>query len=135
MVLLLQKEVAKRIAAKPGDLSVLAVAAQLEYEVELGRTIGAEKFTPPPKVDSQIVILKKRKEPLFKDLDKRAYMRIVKTGFSAKRKKLRSSLSAGLALDKAETDEILKKAKIRGDLRAQNLSLNDWHKLYKKLVV
>jgi 16S rRNA (adenine1518-N6/adenine1519-N6)-dimethyltransferase len=86
-------------------------------------------------VDSQIVILKKRKEPLFKDLDKRAYMRIVKTGFSAKRKKLRSSLSAGLALDKAETDEILKKAKISGDLRAQNLSLNDWHKLYKKLVV
>jgi 16S rRNA (adenine1518-N6/adenine1519-N6)-dimethyltransferase len=135
MVLLLQKEVAQRIAAKPGDLSVLAVAAQLEYEVELGRTIGAEKFTPPPKVDSQIVILKKRKEPLFKDLDKRAYMRIVKTGFSAKRKKLRSSLSAGLALDKAETDEILKKAKISGDLRAQNLSLNDWHKLYKKLVV
>jgi 16S rRNA (adenine1518-N6/adenine1519-N6)-dimethyltransferase len=135
MALLVQKEVAERIAATPGDMSVLAVAAQLEYEAKLGEIIKAEKFTPQPKVDSQVVIFKKRKEPLLKDLDKRAYMRVVKAGFSAKRKKLRSSLSAGLALDKAQTDELLKKAKISGDLRAQNLSLADWHIIYKVLMV
>jgi 16S rRNA (adenine1518-N6/adenine1519-N6)-dimethyltransferase len=106
IALLVQKEVAERIAAKPGDMSVLAVAAQLEYEVKLGKIVEAKKFTPAPKVDSQVVIFKKRKEPLFKDLDKRSYMRVVKAGFSAKRKKLRSSLSAGLAIDKSQTDKI-----------------------------
>jgi 16S rRNA (adenine1518-N6/adenine1519-N6)-dimethyltransferase len=130
MALLVQKEVAQRIAANPGQMSILAVATQLEYEVKLGITIAAEKFSPPPKVDSQVIIFKLRKEPLFKDLDKRAYMRLVKAGFSAKRKKLRSSLSAGLAIDKSQADELLKKAKISGNLRAQNLSLNDWHNLY-----
>jgi 16S rRNA (adenine1518-N6/adenine1519-N6)-dimethyltransferase len=135
MVLLVQKEVAERIAAKPGDMSIIAVAAQLEYDVGLGKIIKSEKFTPPPKVDSQVVIFKRRKEPAFKDLDKRAYMRIVKAGFSAKRKKLRSSLSAGLAMDKSQLDNILKKAKIDGGLRAQNLSLKQWHSLYEALMV
>jgi 16S rRNA (adenine1518-N6/adenine1519-N6)-dimethyltransferase len=82
-----------------------------------------------------VVIFKRRKEPAFKDLDKRAYMRIVKAGFSAKRKKLRSSLSAGLAMDKSQLDNILKKAKIDGGLRAQNLSLKQWHSLYEALMV
>jgi 16S rRNA (adenine1518-N6/adenine1519-N6)-dimethyltransferase len=131
----MQKEVAQRIAAKPGEMSILAVAAQLEYEVKLGIVIKAEKFTPSPKVDSQVVIFKKRKEPLFKELDKRAYMRLVKAGFSAKRKKLRSSLSGGLGMDKSQTDELLKKSKINGDLRAQNLTLDQWHSMYKALMV
>jgi 16S rRNA (adenine1518-N6/adenine1519-N6)-dimethyltransferase len=135
MALLMQKEVAQRIAAKPGEMSILAVAAQLEYEVKLGIVIKAEKFTPSPKVDSQVVIFKKRKEPLFKELDKRAYMRLVKAGFSAKRKKLRSSLSGGLGMDKSQTDELLKKSKINGDLRAQNLTLDQWHSMYKALMV
>lgn len=135
MALLVQKEVAERLTAKPGALSIIAVAAQLEYEVKSGKVIEAHKFTPAPKVDSQIVIFKKRERPLFKDLDKRSYMRLVKAGFAARRKKLRSSLAAGLALDKDQTDELLKKAKINGNLRAQNLSLEDWHKLYKVLVL
>jgi 16S rRNA (adenine1518-N6/adenine1519-N6)-dimethyltransferase len=130
MVLLMQKEVAERIAAKPGNMSILAVAAQLEYEAKLGAIIEAGKFNPPPKVDSQVIIFKLRQEPLFKNLDKRAYMRLVKAGFSAKRKKLRSSLSAGLAIDKNQADEILKKAGISGDLRAQNLSLEDWYSIF-----
>jgi 16S rRNA (adenine1518-N6/adenine1519-N6)-dimethyltransferase len=131
VVLLVQKEVAERIAAKPGELSIIAIAAQLEYEVKLGKVIPAAKFTPVPKVDSKIIVLKKRSKPLYKDLDKRAYMRLVKAGFSARRKKLRSSLSAGLAIDKSQADELLKAAKINGDLRAQNLSLHDWYGLYR----
>lgn len=129
MTLLVQKEVAERLAAKPGDLSIIAVAAQLEYEVKLGKLVPAEKFTPAPKVDSQIVILKERDKPLFKGINKKLYMRLVKAGFSARRKKLRGSLAAGLGLSKNQADELLKKAKINGDLRAQNLSLQDWHRL------
>jgi 16S rRNA (adenine1518-N6/adenine1519-N6)-dimethyltransferase len=135
MTLLVQKEVAERIAAKPGEMSVLAVAAQLEYEVKLGKVIEAEKFTPPPQVDSQVIILKKRHKPLFLYLDKKSYMRVVKAGFSARRKKLRSSLSAGLVMEKNDVDEILKKSKISGDLRAQELSLTDWYKIYNVLML
>jgi 16S rRNA A1518/A1519 N6-dimethyltransferase RsmA/KsgA/DIM1 with predicted DNA glycosylase/AP lyase activity len=55
---------------------------------------------------------------------------MVKAGFSGRRKKLRSSLAAGLSISKTEADSLLKKAKINSDLRAQNLSLRDWHRLY-----
>jgi 16S rRNA (adenine1518-N6/adenine1519-N6)-dimethyltransferase len=64
-VLLVQKEVAERVAAKPGDMSILAITAQFYWRVGLGRVMPAMLFTPPPKVDSQILILKRRLEPLF----------------------------------------------------------------------
>ena len=57
-VLLVQKEVAERLAATPGDMSILAISAQIYAEVSLGDIVPAELFTPPPKVDSQVVILK-----------------------------------------------------------------------------
>lgn len=135
MVLLLQKEVAERLVAKPGDMNIIAASVQLDFETKLGMLVPAGLFTPPPKVDSQIIIFKKRSKPLFNDLDKRAYIRLVKAGFSSPRKKLRSSLAAGLMMEKGQVDELLRKAKISGDLRAQNLSLQDWHKIYKELVI
>lgn len=135
MTLLVQKEVAERIFAKAGQMSILAVAAQLEYEVKLGKIIPAEKFIPTPKVDSQILSFKKRSKPLFNDLSKSNYMRIVKAGFAEKRKKLRSSLAAGLGMEKTQLDQILARAGINGDLRAQNLTLKQWYKIYQELVL
>lgn len=135
MVLLVQKEVAQRLAAGPGQLSIIAVATQLHYQVKLGKVIKAELFAPPPKVDSQVVILQKRNKPLFKNLNKNLYLRVVKAGFSLPRKKLRSSLAAGLVLEKGQVDELLHAAKISGDLRPQNLTLEQWHKIYKELVI
>lgn len=128
-VLLVQKEVAQRLAAKPGDMSILAVSAQLYADIELGPLVPAHFFTPPPKVDSQVVVLKRRDQPLFSDLDRKAFFRVVKAGFSAKRKKLRSSLSAGLGISKQETEDILARADISPDSRAEMLSLADWHRL------
>jgi 16S rRNA (adenine1518-N6/adenine1519-N6)-dimethyltransferase len=130
MVLLVQKEVAERVAAKPGDMSLLSVSAQLYYQPELGPIVAAELFEPPPKVDSQVIILLRRSQPLFKQMDTKQFFRIVKAGFSGRRKKLRSSLAAGLSVDKTKADNLLKKAGVNGDLRAQNLSLQDWYKLY-----
>lgn len=132
MVLLVQKEVAERIAAQPGQMSVLAVSVQLDYDPELGPVVPAARFEPQPKVDSQIIILKRRDNPLFTDLDHHTYLGIVKAGFSEKRKKLRSSLSGGLHRSKDEIDNLLKFADIDGDARAQELSLDDWYRLYKK---
>ncbi len=91
-------------------------------------------FEPPPKVDSQLIILRRHPRPLFPKLDKKLYLGIVKAGFAGRRKKLRSSLAAGLGVDKKLADKVLKLADIDGSLRAQNLSLDDWHKLYKAVV-
>lgn len=128
-VLLVQKEVAERLAAKPGDMSILGVSAQIYADVSLGDIVPAELFTPPPKVDSQIVILKTRQDNFLEGLNEKDFFRIVKAGFSAKRKKLRGSLSGGLGISKAQTEEFLNTAGINPDLRAQDLTLTDWKKL------
>jgi 16S rRNA (adenine1518-N6/adenine1519-N6)-dimethyltransferase len=128
--LLIQKEVAERVAAKPGDMSLLSVSVQFYCEVQLSVVVPAELFTPPPKVDSQILGLAYRKQPLFPGVDTKVFFRLVKAGFSERRKKLRSSLSGGLHISKPEAEDLLQKASIDPNLRAQALSLEDWHRLY-----
>lgn len=128
--LLVQKEVAERVAAHPGDMSILSVSVQLYCEVGLGKIVGAKLFIPPPKVDSQILILKRRTRPLYENLDTKLFFRLVKAGFSERRKKLRSSLSGGLRISKEEATNLLLSAGLSPDLRAQALSLDDWYRLY-----
>lgn len=128
--LLVQKEVAERVCAKPGDMSVLSVSVQFYCQVNLGSLVPAILFTPPPKVDSQILILKYRDSPLFPDVDTNQFFRLVKAGFSERRKKLRSSLSGGLSIGKQEVERLLIDSGIDPNLRAQALSLDDWHNLY-----
>ncbi|MDB5161392.1 MAG: putative Ribosomal small subunit methyltransferase [Candidatus Saccharibacteria bacterium] len=129
--LLVQKEVAQRVAAGPGQMSLLAVSVQLYYQPELHEVIPARLFTPPPKVDSQIISLTRRPQPLFPDMDSKLFFTIVRAGFSEKRKKLRSSLAGGLRISKPKADELLAKAGINGDLRAQELTLENWYSLQK----
>lgn len=128
--LLVQKEVAERVCAKPGDMSMLSVSVQFYCQAKLGRLVPAEMFTPPPKVDSQILILTYRDKPLF-DVELREFFRIVKAGFSQRRKTLLNSLSAGLHLGRDQTSDILINAGIDPQTRAQNLSLEQWHEIYK----
>jgi 16S rRNA (adenine1518-N6/adenine1519-N6)-dimethyltransferase len=132
-VLLIQKEVAERVAAKPGAMSLLSVTAQFYWEVSLARVVEAELFTPPPKVDSQIVVLTKRPQPLFEDVDAKQLFRLVKAGFGERRKTLRNSLSGGLHIPKEESEKLLAKAGIDPGLRAQSLTLSQWRDLYKTL--
>lgn len=133
-VLLVQKEVAERVNAKPGEMSVLSVAAQAYFETSLGIVVKAELFDPKPKVDSQVLILNRRDKPVYGDMDKKVFFRVVKAGFSERRKKLRSALSGGLQISKEEADNLLLKAGINGDLRAQNLSLSDWVMLARSYI-
>lgn len=129
VVLLVQKEVAKRLAATPGDMSILAVSAQTYAKVSLGPVVPAELFTPPPQVDSQVVILHTRSAPLVADIMEKEFFRVVKAGFSAKRKKLRSSLSRGLGVPKETTERWLATAALSPDVRAESLSVADWRRL------
>ena len=131
--LLMQKEVAERVCAQPGQMSLLSVSVQYYCHASLDMVVPAELFTPPPKVDSQILVLQYRGAPLFTDVDTTKFFRLVKAGFSQRRKMLRSSLSAGLAMSKPQVEELLAKATIDPTLRPQSLSLDDWHKLYTAL--
>lgn len=133
-VLLVQKEVAQRIAARPGELNILGISAQIYAEVDLGIEVPRQYFTPPPKVDSQVVILKTRDQPIVAPEDERALFRVVKAGFAAKRKKLRSSISAGLAISKPAAEELLQHADIDPEKRAQDLTINEWLRLAKNAV-
>ena len=137
--LLVQKEVAERMAAKAGELSILAIASQIYANAELGQIVEREFFTPPPKVDSQVVILKAREQNLIEkfnlenncQVSEKEFFRIVKAGFAAKRKKISKSLSANLAISKERTAEILEKCEISPDLRAQDLNIEEWLKISK----
>ena len=128
-VLLVQKEVTERLAAEPGNMSILAISAQVFADVTMGDIVKAELFTPPPKVDSQVVILKTRQSPFLTDVSEADFFRVVKAGFSSKRKKLRSSLAGGLNLSKTEVEQLLTKAQINPDSRAETLDLASWVRL------
>lgn len=129
VVILVQKEVAVRVAAKPGDMSILAVSAQMFAEAELGIEVPRQHFTPPPKVDSQVVVLTTRATPLVDAENEKLFFRVVKAGFRAKRKMLRSSISAGLVLSKPEAEELLRSVSIDPNKRAEDLSIDDWIRL------
>jgi 16S rRNA (adenine1518-N6/adenine1519-N6)-dimethyltransferase len=129
-VILIQKEVAERVCAAPGDMSLLSVSAQIFFEAHLSTFVPAELFTPPPKVDSQVLVLQRRPQPLVDAAQQKDFFRLVKAGFAERRKKLRGSLSGGLHISKTEADELLKSAQIDPDLRAQALSIDDWIRLF-----
>ena len=128
--LLVQKEVAERVCARAGDMSLLSISVQFYCEASLGPVVPAKLFTPPPKVDSQILKLTYRQEPLFDDVDTKQFFRIVKAGFSQRRKTLLNALSSGLRLSREETATLLEAADIDPAVRAQVLDLDDWYALY-----
>lgn len=130
-VLLVQKEVAQRVAAQPGDMSLLSVTAQFYWQVSLGPLVPAQLFTPPPKVDSQILILERRAQALFTDAAPKDYFRLVKAGFSNRRKTLHNSLAAGLRLSRSQIAALLESAGISPQVRPQELSLQEWYALYQ----
>ena len=131
IVLLIQKEVAQRLAAKPGDYSILGLSAQIYAKVTLGPVVKREFFTPPPKVDSQVVIL----EPLETPLASEKTMSLIKLGFIAPRKKLISNLSTSLKQSKEELQKIFAENNIDENARPADLSIEDWCNLEKSETV
>jgi len=133
ITLLVQKEVAQRICASPGQMSLLSVSAQLYYHCNLSIIVPGDKFTPPPKVDSQVVHLVRKQPKEIPKLNTKHFFRVVRAGFSSRRKTLLNSLSGGLDVSKQITKENLEKAGISSDQRPQELSLEDWLRLSKQL--
>lgn len=127
--ILIQKEVAERVCAQPGAMSLLSVSVQFYCEATLGEVVPAYLFTPPPKVDSQILELSYRRQPLFPGIDTKLFFKVVKAGFAQRRKTLLNSLSNGLNMSREEAVVLLHKAGIDPGVRAQTLDLVAWHRL------
>ncbi len=125
IVLLIQKEVAERILDSKG--TVLSLFVQNFARVWGGPIVKAKEFTPPPKVDSEVIILEPRKKP---QVDEEVF-RIIKMGFSSPRKKLINNLAA--KKPQKELIKILVKNNINVNARPSDLSLQDWAKIAKEL--
>lgn len=128
IVLLIQKEVAERICAKPGNLSVLGLSVQYYGKPEIIDMVGREKFWPSPDVDSAILKISWT-GPAF-PADPQKLFRLVKAGFGEKRKMLKNSLAGGLNATDELIGSLLSQAKIAPDRRAQELKVADWGRLY-----
>lgn len=125
IALLIQKEVAERLAADVGELSLIALYTQNLAEVELGPVVPAAEFTPPPKVDSQVIVLTPLQSPQIPE----KCLSLARRGFSSPRKKLAANL-ADSKISKASWQEILRDNAINPDARAEDLGLYDWENLY-----
>lgn len=129
--LLMQKEVTQRVCATHNNMSILAVAIQSEFAASEGIFVAARMFTPPPKVDSLVLHLELLAKPLVPADARNDFMRIVKAGFSAKRKTLRNTFSSGLHLEKSTVEAMLGSVSIDPQRRAETLSLDEWLQIYQ----
>lgn len=121
IVLLVQKEVAERISAKKGDHTFLSLSVQNLADVTLGPVVTREYFTPPPEVDSQIILLKPHPEVVPPEV-----IKFIKTGFAFPRKKL----TKNLPYSKEALEKTLGGLGFSPTVRPADLGLSDWKKLY-----
>jgi 16S rRNA (adenine1518-N6/adenine1519-N6)-dimethyltransferase len=130
VVLLVQKEVAERLVAKPGDLSVLALVMQFLYNIKIVRKVSKMAFYPSPKVDSAVILLERRfdfeQQWQALGLENKEFFQLIKIAFSAKRKKLSNNLSNGYHQSQAWGKEVLFKAGLAENTRAEDLKMEDW---------
>jgi 16S rRNA (adenine1518-N6/adenine1519-N6)-dimethyltransferase len=129
LVLTIQKEVAERICAQPGDLSLLALSVQVYGEPRIAGRIPAGAFFPVPKVDSAVLRVDIYAEPRVPREMLNVFFRLVRAGFSQKRKTIRNALSSGLRVRPQDVEGLLREAGIDPMRRAETLSLEEWQRL------
>jgi 16S rRNA (adenine1518-N6/adenine1519-N6)-dimethyltransferase len=134
IVLTVQLEVAQRITAAPGKLSLLAVSVQFYGRPTLVTHIKAGSFYPVPKVDSAVVRIEPYRYPAVDVADRDEFFAVVKAGFSQKRKQLHNALAAGLAWPQADIAAALEHAGVDGRRRAETLALEEWASLARALL-
>jgi len=129
LTLTLQKEVAQRICAAAGEMSLLALSVQLYGQPKIAAHLPAQAFYPIPKVDSAVIRVELFAEPRIADTA--TFFLLAKAGFSQKRKTLRNALSGGLRLSPQQAGQLLLAAGIDPNRRAETLSLTEWGELVK----
>ncbi len=126
LVLTVQREVAERMVASPPHMSLLALGVQFYCAAQIVERIPAGAFFPRPKVDSAVVRLVRREQPVAAGVTAAAFFRVARAGFGQPRKQLRNSLAAGLGLPPGVVEQWLVAAGIAPQRRAETLSLAEW---------
>ncbi len=129
VVVMVQKEVAEAIAAKPGKMSLLSVSVQFYGEPTIIGYVPAECFYPAPEVDSAILKVDIPPQPAVAVTDEQGFFKLVRAGFSASRKQIVNSLAQGLGLPKGDVLSLLEKSGIVPQRRAETLTLEEWARL------
>ncbi|WP_245628396.1 16S rRNA (adenine(1518)-N(6)/adenine(1519)-N(6))-dimethyltransferase RsmA [Fervidicola ferrireducens] len=134
-VIMVQKEVAERLSARPGtrDYGILSIAVQLYADVDLICQVGRSAFLPPPKVESAVVRLKLRELPSVNIEDEKMFFRVVEAAFGERRKTVKNSLKSRLSLPSDEIREALKKAGIDENRRAETLKIEEFAALSREI--
>ena len=131
IVVMVQKEVADRIVAKPPHMNLLALAVQHAAHATRRAVVDAQSFWPAPHVASAVIAL----EPMSHDRSRdEALFFVAKAAFGQPRKQLLGSLVKALHKNRTELQKVLAACNVQPTQRPQELSLNDWHCLSQKLV-
>ncbi|KKU13466.1 MAG: Ribosomal RNA small subunit methyltransferase A [Parcubacteria group bacterium GW2011_GWC2_45_7] len=131
-VFMVQKEVAERVCAKPGAMSLLSVAVQYYGKPEIVNYVPRSAFWPQPEVDSAILRIRNY-ELAIRDFDEKKLFQVVRIGFSSRRKQLQNNLSAGLRISREQAVSALHSVNLKSNIRAQELSVEKWVELSKSL--
>jgi 16S rRNA (adenine1518-N6/adenine1519-N6)-dimethyltransferase len=131
MVVMVQKEVAEDIVARPGKMSLLSVSVHLYGEPVIAGYVPAACFYPAPEVDSAILKIMLYQEPAVDIGDTNSFFTLVRAGFTASRKQLANSLAQGLEISKPDSISLLEKADISPQRRAETLTLDEWANLWR----
>ncbi len=134
MVLMVQREVAERIVARPGEMSLLSVSVQFYGDARLTAIVPTTAFYPQPKVESAIVHIDVYPKPAL-DVEPRSFFHLVQAGFSQPRKQLHNTLSQRLWFPPGGAREALRAADIDPSRRPQTLSLEEWGVLWQVLTL
>jgi 16S rRNA (adenine1518-N6/adenine1519-N6)-dimethyltransferase len=126
LVLTMQLEVAERLVANPDDMSVLSVSAQFYAQTRIVTRLKPGAFWPRPDVDSAVVRMDTYPTPVVTVPSEALFFRVVRAGFSQKRKQLKNSLGHGLSLDAAATAALLEGVNIDPRRRPETLTLEEW---------
>ena len=132
-VVMVQYEVAQRIVAAPGDLSLLGVSIQFYGEPKIVAHVPARAFYPAPKVDSAILRIDLKDQVPLTPGQRDSFFRLVQAGFSERRKQLHNSLAHGLHRKNADVQPLLVAANIDISRRAETLSIEDWLQLWHEM--
>ncbi len=133
IVVMVQREVAQRIAAQPGDMSLLAVSVQFYGRPRIMARVPPGAFYPPPKVESAVVRIDVFPEPALPVEDVEGFFRLVGAGFAQRRKQLKNALAHGLERPVDQVVSALQRAGVDPTRRAQTLSVEEWGAVYQQL--
>ncbi len=131
MIVMVQKEVAHQIVAKPGDRSVMSIAVQFYGKPGIVDYVPARAFYPAPRVDSAILRIDVHLQPPVPVTDEKSFFEVVRAGFTQPRKQIANSLAQGSGLPKSEVRTRLEKAGVAPERRAETLTLEEWAKLWQ----